>query len=374
MAIGFAAAAGYDSTLVLGTAIVGFAVLLTALQHAVGVGLVADLRQGWVTATDMLRQGATALAVAALAFAGGGLVGFWGAQVAGAVVALAALVIVVRRTMPLSPSFDSRRWRALLRDTLAYGLASAIAVLYFRLAMVLVSLICSEQQTGYFAAAFRGVEVLIVIPGIVVGAVFPILARAGRDDHVRLSHALGRVLDVSLVAACGVLLILTIGAPLALRIVGGTDFEPAADVLRLQAVGLAMSFLGAGPAYALLGLRRHRDIVVANTIALASCAVLVPLLASAHGAVGAAGAMAISESLLLACFARAVVRTGIPLRPDVRRGTRVLLATAVAAAPAALPVSVLVQTVLCGGLLVAALVALRALPPELRALLPSAHR
>lgn len=370
VAVGFAAVAGYDATLVLGTAIMGAAVLATAVQHALGVGLVAELRQGWVTTADVVRQGATLVAVAALAVAGAGLVPFWGAQVLGALAGLVAMALVVRASMPLLPAFDLRRWRALLRDTVAYALAAAVAVVYFRLAIILLSLTADATQTGYFAAAFRGVEVLIVIPGLLGGAAFPVLARAGRDDHARLASALGRVLDVSLVGAAGVALLLGVGAPVVMDVVGGADFGPAADVLRVQAVGLAASFLGAGVSYALLSLRRHRALLVANLAALVSCATLVPLLADAHGATGAAVATSISEWLLLALLAVGVVRAGIPLRFDRGRALRVLAAAALGLAPAALTgLPVLVRTLLCAAVFVAALVVLRALPRELRAAL-----
>lgn len=374
-AVGVAAIVGYDDVMVLGTAISGLAMLLIAVQHAAGVGLVAELRQGWVTVADVARQAVTATVVAVLALAGASLLPFWGAQVAGAAVALAVIVGVVRRRMPLVPSYDAGRWRALGRDVVAYGLASAIAVLYFRLAMVLVSVICDATQTGYFAAAFRGVEVLIVVPGLMVGAVFPVLARAARDDRARLAQALGRVLEVSVAAAAGIVLLLVVGAPLVMDVVAGEDFAPAADVLRIQAAGLAASFLGAGPAYALLALRRHREVVAANLVALAACAALVPVLASAHGAQGAAAATAIAEWLLVAVLAAAVVRAGIPLRVAPGLLARVGLAAAVGALPAALPgLAVLPRTALCALAFAAALVVLRAVPRELRAVLPARLR
>lgn len=374
-AVLFAALAGYDGVLVLGTVISGLAVFLVALQHAVGVALVAELRQGWVTAVDVVRQGIAAAVVAGLALAGAGLVLFWGAHVVGAAVGLLVITLVVRRDVPLVPAYDLARWRDLARDVVVYGLAAAVAVLYFRLAMVLMTLITDDTQVGYFAAAFRGVEVLIVIPGLMVGAVFPVLARAGRDDPARLGRALGRVLEVSLAAAAGVVILLGVGAPVILRVVAGPEFEPAADVLRIHAIGLAASFLGAGPAYALLALRRHRAILGANLAALVVCAALVPVLGAAHGAQGAAVATSIAEWLLVSVLAAAVLRAGIRPRVDPGLVARIAIAAGIGALPAALPgIGALARTILCAVAFAGALVALRAVPRELGALLAGRGR
>ena len=50
-----------------------------------------------------------------------------------------------------------------------------------------MSYVSTDEETGYFSAAFRIVEVVGVIPWLLVSAGFPILARAARDDDERLA-------------------------------------------------------------------------------------------------------------------------------------------------------------------------------------------
>ena len=91
----------------------------------------------------------------------------------------------------------ARRWWPLLRATFAYAIAVALNATYFRIAIVALSLLATERETGYFATAFRVIEVLIAVPALIVGAAFPILARAARDDRDRLDYAAGRLVEVS---------------------------------------------------------------------------------------------------------------------------------------------------------------------------------
>lgn len=378
-AVAFALLAGYSQTMVIGTVLAGLALLAIALQSAYSVGLQAQLKLGAVAGADLARQIVNVMSVILLVALGAGLLPFYAANVPAALAALAITVYYVRGAMPLRASFDVRSWGTLLRDTVPYAVATAIGAIYFRLALIIVSLIASAEETGYFGASFRGVEVLIVVPQLLVSSAFPIFARAARDDLARLSYAMGRVFAACLLLGLAVAIILIVGAPFVIAVVAGPEFEPADAVLRYHGVGLVASFVGAGWGYAALSLRRHRDILVVSISALAASAVLVGVLASTHGAVGAAIGTAVAESLLAAGLAVTVRRAGVSLGIDVRETVRVALAGAVAVAAGlvateslAVPSAAAAAAAL---LLYGALVAvLRAVPPEAHELLAGVRR
>lgn len=371
VAVAVAAAIGYDSTLVAGTAVTGVAVVFTVLQNAYGVGLQAQLRLGWVTAADVLRQAATAVAVVVLVVLDASLLELFLAAFVGNLVALVFIALAARGTMPLRPAFHLRRAIALLRDTLVYAIATAIGALYFRLAVVLVSLIATADETGYFGASFRGVEALIAVPALLVGTAFPILARAARDDHSRLAYALGRILDVSLVLGVGVAVALVVGAPVVIDVVAGAEFAPAADVLRIHGVGLVASFLAAGWGYAALGLHLHRGVLYANLGALVACVVLVPTFTATWGATGAAVATATAEVTLAVGNALIVHRAGVALTAELRAVPKVLLSAAAAVGVGVLSgLPALPGTLVAGVIYLGLVIALRALPREIQDHLP----
>lgn len=367
----FSVLAGYPSTMIAGTAICVLAVLLMTLQHSYGVGLMAELRQGWVTAADVARQAAQAVIIGILALAGAALLPFFLAIAAGGLVAVGIVAWVARGTVPLTPSLRPSRWRALLAETLPYAIATAVGVIYFRLAILLLSLISDADQTGYFGASFRGVEVIIAIPALLVGGVFPILARAARDDHARLQYATGKITDVSIVLGAAVALALGVGAPVAIDVVAGDAFKPAADVLRIQGIGLFCSFLASGWAFAAIGMRMHGAVLRANLIALVVCAGLVGALAPGHGAEGAAIATSVAELCLAASYAVSLAQAGIPVIVDWSRASRTALALAAGLLPALLTaLPLLVRVTLCEFVFAAVVLLLGALPEELSEHLP----
>ena len=49
----------------------------------------------------------------------------------------------------------------LLREVLPFAAATVVAAVYFRASLIVLGLVSSEAQTGYFGAAFRVTEVLL---------------------------------------------------------------------------------------------------------------------------------------------------------------------------------------------------------------------
>lgn len=366
IAIGLLAVAGYSGLLLLGLLIAGVGLLVQSLQTTLAISLMSQLRLGWVTIAEVGRQAVAGTLVVGFALAGAGLLTFIAIPIPVGLALLVLTAVLVRRDVPLLPAFNRERWWALIRDILPYSIAVAAAALYFRAAVIIVSLTASAEQLGYFGASFRVLEVLVMIPTLMVSAAFPILARSARDDAGRFDYALGRVLDVSIVTGVWFALVLGLGATLAIQIIGGAKFAPAAEILRIQAIGLGMSFVAVVWSTALLSLSRHREIMRLNLTAMVVGAATVLTMTLLDGARGAAISIVATEFLLAVGGAWLYVRTTGAALPSLRVLPRALAAGAVAAAVAlgsglpTVPTLIVVTVVYVLGLVV-----LRAIPREI---------
>jgi O-antigen/teichoic acid export membrane protein len=365
-AVAFALTVGYDKAMVTGILLVGVAVVASSVQATLSIALMVELRFGWITLIDVIRQAILVAGIFALVAAGAGIVPLLALQVPTALLALLLTVSLVRGSVPLLPAFDFQRWRTLLRDVLPFAAATIVAAVHFRASLIVLGLVSSESQTGYFGAAFRITEVLLLVPNLMVGAAFPIFARAARDDHDRLGYGVDRVFQASLVAGGLLVLALMLGAPFAIDVVAGADFAPSADVLRIQALALLFSFAAATLFYAMLSLRMHRAILTIVCAALAVNVALSAVLGSAHGATGAAYATLASEVVGLA-IGFAVLRASHPsVVPSLGVIPRVALAGAAAVLVALVPGLPAVVDALIGSVVYTAVLwALGAVPREL---------
>jgi O-antigen/teichoic acid export membrane protein len=253
----------------------------------------------------------------------------------------------------------------MVRDALAFSMAAAVGVVYFRAAIIITSLVASAYETGLFGAAFRIVDVIIVVPALIVGAGFPIFSRAARDDHARLAYALQRTFEASLVLGGAIALGLALGASLAIDIVAGAKFAGAESVLRIQTIALLCAFASAAWGYGMLSLRLHRQALFVTVTALALNAALTLALVPGLGADGAAIAVACGEAFVAVAEAVILWRQEPELGPRFGRAARVGVALGLGGAVALipdLPVAVLVALGL--SVYVVALLALRAIPEE----------
>ena len=362
-ATGFAALAGYDSVMVIGTVLAGVGLVIATAQQTYSIPIGAALRFGWLGALDLLRQLAFVALVVILLLANAGLLPFLAATIPASVVALAVAIPLVRRLAPLLPRFERSEWLKILRLIGVYAAAAAVGTIYVSAVIVTTSLVGTAEESGYLGAAFRIFTVLVGVPLLLVTTAFPVLARAAQTDRERLGYTVQRLVDIALVVGTWMGLATILGAELAIDIVAGADFEPAVPVLEILGVALVASFLAVTGAYVLVSLRRHVALLVGNVIGLTAAVALTAALVPSYGAEGAAVATLLPECGIAVLYGIVLFGTRA-LKYDLTIPPRVIVAAALASA--------LVLTPLEGILLVLAatlvywvtLFVLGGIPPE----------
>jgi O-antigen/teichoic acid export membrane protein len=331
VAVGFAVAAGYGTSLLLGTLAASLATVALVLQHTLSIPLSAALRLGTLSLLDVARQALTVIAIVVLVLLGAGLLPLLAATLLVNLVLVPLTAALVRDRISLRIELHPRRWLSLMRLTVAFSLATAVGTIYVYTAQILTSLVASPSQSGLFAASFRVFIVAGAVPGLLVSGALPLLARAARDDRERLAYALSRIFDVSLILGVGAALALLAGAQFVISVVAGPHYAGAVDVLRIQGLALIASFVVAGWGFALISVERYRSILLVNAAALIVSCVLTLILATTHGATGAAVATVFGEVTLAIGSLVALTRG----HPEFRPPLPIILKVAFAAAPAA---------------------------------------
>jgi O-antigen/teichoic acid export membrane protein len=364
-AIAFALAAGYPRVLVEGTGLACVSLLLEGVRATLAVALTARLRLGLLALSDFTGQFVTAVAMVALVLSGATLLPFFAVAILVGVVTLTLTATLVRHEISLRPSFSMRQWRSLMSDSLVYAAATALGVVYFQIVVVAMSLLADKQQTGYFGLSFRVISIVNGVPWLVVASAFPILARAAHDDDERLRYALQRLFDGSVVVGAFITLCVIIGAPFAVAVVGGPKFHPSIETLQIMGVGVTGTFLVATWSFALLTLRLYRDLIVVNGVIVALAVVLCLVLIPSDQAHGAAAVTATLELALSSSYAVVLSYRRPGLRPSLRQLPRVALALGLGlAVGGTLPIPSVFATGAGAAVMIAGLLALRAIPAE----------
>lgn len=366
VAAAFAVVAGYGERLVYGTLLAGAGIVLVNAQASMTLPLPVELKNGRVTVAELVKQAVTVIGIVVLAVAGASLLPFFAVQILVGVVVLAITPLLLGRRGLVRPRLDRGEIGPLIRQAMPVAAAFVLGILYFRLLVIMTSLLSSERETGLFATSFRILELLAGIPLLLAGVVLPVAAAAAARDQARLTYVLQRVSEAALLGAAGLAVVVAIGAEPVIVILGGEEYRSAGPILSIQAFALIGIFVSQAFTVGLLATRRQKEIAVTSALGLVSIfafgLVLIPLFDAAGAAAAGVGA-----DLLLAVFTLVALR-----RTAAGRGLRfgfvpkVAVASLGAAAVALIPgVPALALAALAALVFAGAAYALGAVPREI---------
>lgn len=366
-AVLFAYVAGYDETLVAGTLIAGLGIFLISVQSAMLLPLAVEMRNGTIALNEVARQFVLVAGWAALVVAGAALLPFFAMQLAAGVVLLAITPLLLARHHFVAPRWNAEQIRSLAAIGLPVAFATVLGVVYLRLLVVLMSVVSdSETEIGYYVTSARVIEVFSALPVLLVTVVVPVLTVAARDDDARLRYVTARMTEAMALAGVLIAVVLAIGAEPVVVALAGEAYEPAADVVRIQCLALITIFVTSAFVPTLLGMGRVRELALATAVGLVALLAFGLALIPPLEATGAAIAAVAADVMLCAAAWAALRRAGPGRALDTRNLARIALAGLAAGAVAFVPgVPDAVLAVLAGAVFVAAVLALRVVPPEL---------
>jgi len=190
-----------------------------------------------------------------------------------------------RRSKKSRGSWGRVAWRALARDAWPYAITSGAFVLWQRLDQLAASHFLGFEAGGQYGLAVRLVGTPLLVATSVCYAVFPDLQRIGLDAPERVKVILSMVLKV--IWRYGIVLAaLSLGLLAAIIVPFVEKFHPAMKLLPFFVPGIWAFWMQSFLISALFGLRQYRLVVRAHLFAIASYAVLLPLLTVSFGLLG----------------------------------------------------------------------------------------
>jgi O-antigen/teichoic acid export membrane protein len=199
----------------------------------------------------------------------------------------------------IRPSFNLRFWKCILRESLPLALTVIFTVIYFKIDVVMLSLIRGDHsEIGWYSAAMRLIELVGVIPALIVSALFPILSILYEESIDSLKKvyktSFKYLLVIALPVAVGTLLL----SEHFIHIIYGREFVKAIPALQILVFALIFIFVN----YILMNVLVAVDRQKINAIVAGTCVfvniVLNLCLIPHYGYLGAGFATVITEIVL----------------------------------------------------------------------------
>lgn len=213
----------------------------------------------------------------------------------------------------------------LLRELKAFAATSMLAAVVARPEVVVLSLMASEQQVGYYGVAIRLAELPNFIPDVFMTNLFPLLARSFRSAEQRYADLQAAALRYMLAFSLPIVSILLVTADRLVRLLYGPHFGPAVPLVRILAATLVSGALIDVYFRSLAARGRQRDDLAVQILTVVlrvggGIALIAPF-----AAVGAAVANTASSAVKLVLLGTATARSGAST-PLVALGWRFALA------------------------------------------------
>lgn len=222
-------------------------------------------------------------------------------------------------------------WRELVAAGFPFLLWQALGVLYFRIDVIMLGYLTPAATVGWYGAATRLVDGLMLVADVVALTSFPVLARLWIDSPSEFRRIARRTLELLVVVALPLVVTLLVLAPSIVATLFSARFQNTVPILRVHAVTLGLLFVDFFLATLLMAIGRERAWLM---IACAACVLnptlnwlAIPVTQGRYGNGGIGAALAtLTTELCVALCALAVVPRGSLGRASA--GTALRLAAA----------------------------------------------
>jgi O-antigen/teichoic acid export membrane protein len=198
-----------------------------------------------------------------------------------------------------SPQFQFSVWWNFLSRSAPIGMGVIFSVLYFRLDVVMLQLMVDEKVVGFYSAAYKLFEVVVVLPHSLMIVLFPSLVEEFHTDQRKFIITFKRAFAVYFVVGSSIALVFFSFSNEIVGLIYGEAFLFSIEILEILAIAIALSF----SIFLLSNILIVAGQEMTNAWSLVGATVLNIFLNLAwipvHGALGAAWATVVCEMALV---------------------------------------------------------------------------
>jgi O-antigen/teichoic acid export membrane protein len=239
---------------------------------------------------------------------GWGFVGLAGVSIAANLVSATALgLLMVRHCFRPHLDWDRQTGKWMLGTSFPLMINLMLATIFFRIDVLLLKPMKGDTVVGYYSAALKYVDGLLIIPQYFTQAIFPLMSRYAATSRDSLMRAYILSLRLLLIVAMPIAAAMPFIAEGLILVLGGSEYLPE-SMIALQIIiwFLPFSFVNSVTQYVLIAIDQQRFLTRAFLIGVVFNITANLLIIPAYSYQGAAVVTILSELVLLVPFYYAV--------------------------------------------------------------------
>jgi len=239
---------------------------------------------------------------------GWGFVGLAGVSIAANLVSATALgLLMVRHCFRPHAEWDRQTGKWMLGTSFPLMINLMLATIFFRIDVLLLKPMKGDAVVGYYSAALKYVDGLLIIPQYFTQAIFPLMSRYAATSRDSLMRAYVLSLRLLLIIALPIAAAMPFIAEGLIMVLGGAEYLPD-SMIALQIIiwFLPFSFVNSVTQYVLIAIDQQRFLTRAFLIGVVFNIIANLLVIPTYSYKGAAVVTILSELVLLVPFYYAV--------------------------------------------------------------------
>ncbi len=191
---------------------------------------------------------------------GWGIVGLAGVSLCVSVITATIFIVLGLRSFGrLRLELPRGLLRAMLVGSFPLMLNHLLATVFFKIDSVMLQAQFGATVLGYYGAAYKFIDGMLIIPSSVTFALFPMFARHAGSDRQALKSAFVMTVRVLLMLSLPIAILTTALADVGVLVLGGSQYLPhSAIALKVLIWFLPFSFVNGVTQYVLIAVNRQR--------------------------------------------------------------------------------------------------------------------
>jgi len=167
----------------------------------------------------------------------------WANVIANLVLVLVSFLLS-RRFLIYRPQLDLKYCRYIFKESLPLGIVIVLGLIYFKIDTVMLSIMKDSTAVGIYGAPYKILEILITIPSIFMGSVFPLISKYIKEGDNRFQESFKTSFDFMLIIAVPLVVGIYLLAKPIVNLILGPEFIASTLVLQYLIFAVLIIFLG----------------------------------------------------------------------------------------------------------------------------------
>jgi O-antigen/teichoic acid export membrane protein len=194
----------------------------------------ANLRMEYTAISQMIRRIIFSLLILVIIFLKGGIEHI----ILGAILADAITFFVSyrfsRKFAKIGWQFDLVLIKKILKASLPLAFTQVFFIIYYRIDVLMLSVMRSFKEVGYYSAAYKPLDGSMIIPIAVSTAIFPVMTKHFKESRESFYEVYEQSFRVLLTLALPIAIYTTVYAEEIIKILYGAEFLPASRALKIM--------------------------------------------------------------------------------------------------------------------------------------------